>query len=127
MVTEEGTAKATVKVQFPPWLDDLRQDIDVELIAGNILLIVSIPADDVHVNRTGNSGRYASQNVVAKVRKYRKNATRVTVRVSGPAVADIVAEALLVRVRMAGQSASNVMSCLTKRPGRREVTNCRVE
>ena len=94
---------------------------------GNETFSVSIPGRKIRVNGEGTNGRYSKNKVKLTMRKYGKRTTRVTLRVKDPALEAVVGEELLVRVALPGRSASGLMSCFTKYPDRRQVTNCKVD
>lgn len=120
-------ANAIVRVQFPPWMVNLKQDVQVELISENGSHTVSIDGSRVKTNGSGTTARYSKNGVNATMRKYGKGETRITVRLKGKELANIVGEQLFVRVTYPSQSASGQMSCITTSPEKRQVTKCKVE
>lgn len=127
VVTSRGKANAVVRVHFPPWLGNLKQDVDVDLITENGSYSVSLDSNAMRVNGSGTMARLQQKKLGATLRRYGKGATRVTIRVKDDALAALVGEQMHVRVAFPNHSASGEMSCVTKRPERRQVTNCRIE
>ncbi len=128
VVNKKGKANATVRVHFPPWIQDLDQDFDVLLASENGSYALTIPGDEIRVNGAGTNGKYQSGLVSATLRKYGGNATRVTVRIRRDLeIPDIVGEDLTVRLSFPEHSASGLMSCITTNPEKRFVTTCRAE
>lgn len=127
VVNQKGKANATVRVFFPPWVGNLKQDVNVELVSANGSYSVLLDGSKIRVNSTGTTGRIKQKNVSATLRRYGKRATRVTVRVGNKAMKNLVGEDLFVRVSFPGHSASGEMSCITRTPEKRQVTNCKVE
>ncbi len=127
VVNRWGKANAVVRVTFPPWVKDLRQDVVIDLVSSTSTYRASIPGSQIRLNKSGTTGHYDQDNVAATLRKYGPNATRIALRVKDRMLADLVDEELEVRVSFPAESASGRMSCITRHPDKRYVTNCKVE
>lgn len=127
IVTKNNGKKvnAVVRVQFPPWVVDLKQDVDIELVSERGSYRVALDGSRVRTNGSGTNARYSKDKVNVTMRKYGKNETRVTLRVKDRALGYVVGDELFVRVSFPGQSASGEMSCITTYPDKREVTRCK--
>lgn len=126
VVKKKGT-NATVRVQFPPWVGNLNQDLDVDLVGANGTVSVSIPGDEIRLNGAGTNGRYRNGQVSLTIRKYGGGMTRVTLRVKSDALGDLAGPDLTVHASLPGHSASGQMTCFTRTPDKRQITSCKVD
>ena len=126
VVNAKGRVNALVRVTFPPWIQKLGKnvDLDVDLVSDSGSYGISLAGSDFRVNRGKTTAKLQRNNLSATVRKYGDGMTRVTLRVKDNALAGLVGEDLTVRVAVPGQSAFGQMSCSRRHPDKRYVTHC---